>query len=165
MVRIGIALYGYYPSDEQPRDMNLKPVMELRTRIAFIKVVPAGTAISYGMTHTTDRETTIATLAVGYGDGYSRLLSNRAEVLIRGRRYPIVGRVCMDQCMVDLGPETDIGLGETAVLFGPQHAGPDAEELARLMGTIPYEVTCLIAARVPRITEQAAGRPTTDRPS
>jgi alanine racemase len=103
------------------------------------------------MTHRTARPTVIATVPVGYGDGYCRLLSGKAHVLIRGKRYPVVGRVCMDQCMVDLGPATSIAAGEEVVLFGPDPAGPDAEELATMMGTIPYEVTCLITARVPRL--------------
>jgi alanine racemase len=151
MVRAGIAAYGYYPSDEQPRKLGLRPVMELVTRVSFVKRVAAGTAISYGMTYHAERETVIATLPVGYGDGYSRLLSDKARVLIRGALYPVVGRVCMDQCMVDLGPDASIAAGEEVVLFGPDPAGPDAEALATIMGTIPYEVTCLVTARVTRV--------------
>ena len=151
MVRVGIAAYGYYPSDEQDRRMDLRPVMELRSRVSFVKQVPPGACISYGMTHRTTRETFIGTVSAGYGDGYSRLLSACGRVSIRGRRYPVVGRVCMDQLMVDLGPETDVGPGDEVVLFGPDPAGPDAEEVARHMQTIVYEVTCLIAARVPRV--------------
>ena len=93
----------------------------------------------------------IATLPVGYADGYPRILSGRAEVLIRGRRYPVVGRICMDQCLVDLGPGPDVARYDKAVLFGPDPAGPDAAELATAAATIPYEITSRVAARVPRI--------------
>ncbi|MBN2352155.1 MAG: alanine racemase [Spirochaetales bacterium] len=151
LVRPGIMLYGYYPSAEQERTIPLKPVMELKTRISFLKKVPAGAGISYGLTYTAPRDTFIATLPVGYGDGYSRLLSNRGRVLVGGKPCPIAGRVCMDQTMIDLGPETQAKPGDEAVLFGDVSGGPDAEEIARLMGTIPYEVTCLITKRVPRI--------------
>ena len=151
LVRPGIMLYGYYPSGEQARTIPLKPVMELKTRISFIKKVPAGTGISYGLTYRAPRDTHIATLPVGYGDGYSRLLSNRGRVLVGGRPFPVAGRVCMDQTMVDLGPETSAHPGDEAILFGDVPGGPDAEEIARLMGTIPYEVTCLITKRVPRV--------------
>ena len=151
MVRPGIICYGYYPSHDQRRRLGLRPVMELSTRIVFIKRVRAGTTISYGMTYRTARDTVIATLPVGYGDGYNRGLSNRAQVLIQGRRYPIVGRICMDHCMVDLGPQTAAGLHEEVTLFGPDPNGPDAEEIAGILGTIPYEVTCTVSKRVRRI--------------
>ncbi len=151
MVRSGIILYGYYPSHNQPRPLNFKPVMELMTQICFLKKVPAGTAISYGRTYTTTAETWIATLPLGYADGYNRLLSNRAEVLINGRRYPLAGRVCMDQIMVDLGTSTDFTVGQDVMLFGAAQGGPDAEEIADFLDTIPYEVTCLITKRVPRV--------------
>lgn len=149
MVRPGILLYGYYPSKEQKRSFNVKPVMELKAKISFIKTVPPDTPISYGMTYRTKRMTKIATISVGYGDGYSRLLSNRGEMLIKGKRYPIAGRVCMDQCMVDIGLTSDIALYDDVTLFGPPPA-PTAEEIADIMETIPYEVTCLITKRVPR---------------
>jgi alanine racemase len=151
MVRPGIILYGYYPSAAQERAIPVRPLMDFVTKIVFVKRVPAGTGISYGLTHTTQRETCIATIPVGYGDGYSRLLSNRASVSIRGKRYPVVGRVCMDQTMIDLGPNPDVGLSDDVILFGSAPGGPDAEDIAKLMGTIPYEVTCLITSRVPRV--------------
>ena len=151
MVRVGLALYGYYPYTDLPRPLDLRPVMELATRVAFVKEVEPGTAISYGMTWRSQRRTCIATLPVGYADGYSRLLSNRGEVWIRGRRHPIVGRVCMDQCMADVGPATDVRVGDPVTLLGPGKGRPDAAEVAAHMGTIPYEVTCLITRRVPRI--------------
>jgi alanine racemase len=151
MVRPGILLYGYYPSKEQKRSIDVKPVMELKTKISFIKTVPPDTPVSYGMTYRTKETTRIATIPAGYGDGYSRLLSNRGEVLIKGKRYPVVGRVCMDQSMIDIGPSSDIGLYNDVTLFGPTPPAPTAEEIADIMGTIPYEVTCLIAKRVPRV--------------
>ncbi len=151
MVRVGLALYGYYPYTDLPRPLDLRPVMELSTRVAFIKEVERGTAISYGMTWRAERRTCIATLPVGYADGYSRQLSGRGEVWVGGRRCPVVGRVCMDQCMVDVGPGTDVRVGDPVTLFGPGEGRPDAAEVARLIGTIPYEVTCLITRRVPRI--------------
>ncbi|MBN2736716.1 MAG: alanine racemase [Spirochaetales bacterium] len=150
MVRPGIMAYGYYPSIEQPRNLTLKPVMELKTRVSFIKKVPSGTPLSYGMTYKTSEDCYIATLPIGYGDGYSRLLSNRGRVLIKGQSYPVVGRVCMDQCLVNLGPRTSIKRHDEVVLFGPDPRGPSAEEIADLMNTIPYETTCLITNRVPR---------------
>lgn len=158
MVRPGIMLYGYYPSHEQERRLRLEPVMELRTQVVFLKRVARGTRLSYGLTYTVPRNTVIATLPVGYADGYSRLLSNKAEVLIGKRRYPVVGRICMDQCLVDLGPEAPVRLYDEAVLFGPDPDGPDAEEIAGLMNTIPYEVTCLVSKRVPRIYSGDRGR-------
>ncbi|TVQ38737.1 MAG: alanine racemase [Spirochaetaceae bacterium] len=157
MLRPGISVYGYYPSDEQPRSLELKPVMELRSRISFVKKVEAGAPISYGMTYRAQRATTIATLPLGYADGYNRLLSNRGQVLVHerasGRSYraPIAGRVCMDQFMIDVGPDARVQREDEVVLFGPDPAGPDAEEIAGLLGTIPYEVTCWVSKRVPRI--------------
>jgi alanine racemase len=151
MARPGIILYGYYPSADQKRIISVKPVMEFRTKVDFIKKAPSHTGISYGLTYTTKTETYIATLPVGYGDGYSRLLSNRGEVSIGGKRYPVCGRVCMDQTMIDLGPAHTVKLYDEVTLFGGIPGGPDAEEIAGLMGTIPYEVTCLITKRVPRV--------------
>ena len=150
MVRLGILAYGYYPSDHQPHTVAVTPIMELATRIVYLKRVPAGTGISYGLTYRTSVETVIATLPVGYADGYPRALSGRAQVLIRGRRYPVVGTICMDQCLVDLGPDPEVARYDKAVLFGPDPVGPSAAELAALAGTIPYEITSGVAARVPR---------------
>ncbi len=151
MVRPGISVYGYYPSGDQDRPLELKPVMEFRSQVVFTKRVPKGTGISYGLSYHTTQDTTIATVPAGYGDGFNRLLSDRGEVLIRGTRYPIVGRVCMDQFMVDIGPEPEVQTGDAVTLFGPDRAGPSAEEIADLTGTIPYEVTCSPTARVPRV--------------
>jgi alanine racemase len=149
MVRPGIALYGYGPPDAGIT--GLKPVMELKTRVTEIKKVQPGTTVSYGRTWRASAETWIATLPVGYADGYPRLLSNRSDVLIGGKRYPVAGTICMDQLMVNLGPVTTVQPGDEAILFGPGCGGPDARELADIIGTISYEITCGIAMRVPRV--------------
>ena len=151
MVRPGILAYGYYPSELQERRIDVAPVMELVSAVSQIKRVPAGTGISYGLTYHTVSETVIATVPAGYGDGYSRMLSGKTQVLIAGRRYPVAGAICMDQFMVDLGPDSTVGRGERVVMFGPEPSAPTAADLADAMGTIPYEVTCGISKRVPRI--------------
>jgi alanine racemase len=146
MVRPGILLYGYNLTGA---DFPAEPVMELVTRITFIKKVKQGESLSYGRTWVSPRDTFIATLPAGYGDGLPRLLSGGWQVQIRGRPYPLAGRICMDQCMVDLGPETDIPRWEEVTVFGG--AAPSAAELAARLGTIPYEITCNINKRVPRV--------------
>lgn len=151
LVRPGLIAYGYNPVKLRRSTISVKPIMRLSTRIVFLKKVPAGTSISYGRTFRTKRATFIATLPIGYGDGYQRTFSNRSQVLIRGRRYPVVGSICMDQCLVDLGPEHNVELYDEAVLFGPDTAGPDAAELATIAGTVTHEITSCIATRVPRI--------------
>lgn len=151
MVRPGILAYGYPPADDLEIGLNVLPVMELRSKLILIKEVGPGTAISYGATWTSSRRTHIGTIPVGYGDGYNRLLSNHARVLIRGKSYPVVGRVCMDHVMVDLGPTCEVERFDDVVMFGPDTTGPDAAELARICDTIPYEITCAISKRVPRI--------------
>jgi alanine racemase len=151
LVRPGIMIYGAYPDPEAQRTVPLLPALEWRTRVTFVKQVRAGETVGYGRTWTAPRDTWIATVPIGYGDGYSRLLSNRGRMLIGGRSYPIAGRVCMDQTMLDLGPSTDVAVGDEVVLVGA--SGGDeitTTEIAALMGTIPYEVTCLIARRVGR---------------
>ena len=151
MVRPGIILYGYYPGHEQERILNVKPVMEFRTEVVFLKKVAAGQPLSYGATYVTERETYIATLPVGYGDGYNRLLSSKGIILINGKKYKVAGRVCMDQLLIDLGPDTNVDLYDEAILFG---VGPDeqtAEDLAVVLDTISYEITCNVNKRVPRV--------------
>lgn len=151
MVRPGIILYGYYPGHEQDRPLAVKPVMEFRTEVVFLKRVKAGQPLSYGATYVTDRETVIATLPVGYGDGYNRLLSSRGIILINGKKYKVAGRVCMDQLLIDLGPDTDVDLYDEAVLFGEGPDAQTAEDLADMLDTISYEVTCNVNKRVPRV--------------
>lgn len=150
MVRPGICLYGYYPDSRMDKSIAFKPVMQLISRVAFIKTIKKGTSISYGRTWYAPRDTRIATVPVGYGDGFSRLLSNRGRVLIKGRSYPIVGRICMDQFMVDLGRGSDVANNDEVILFGYTNGAMTAEDIAGYTGTIPYEVTCNINQRVPR---------------
>lgn len=151
MVRPGVMIYGAYPDPEAPRTVPLLPGLEWRSRVTFVKQVAAGETVSYGRTWTAPSDTWIATVPIGYGDGYSRSLSNRGRMLIDGHAYPIAGRVCMDQTMIDLGPATGVAVGDDVVLVG--RSGEDeitTTELAKQMGTIPYEVTCLITRRVAR---------------
>ncbi|HPC47363.1 MAG TPA: alanine racemase, partial [Deltaproteobacteria bacterium] len=148
MVRPGILCYGLYPSENTPRKLDVRPAMTLKTAIMFVKRVKKGTGLSYGLTYRAPRDTTVATLPIGYADGYPRSLSNRAHVLIDGRRYPVVGRVCMDQTLVDLGDDT-YPVGQEVVLFGPEAV--TADTVASWCGTIPYEITCEMSRRVPRM--------------
>jgi alanine racemase len=153
MVRAGISLYGLHPSDEVDRNaVDLKPAMRIKARIVHVKAVPAGFAVSYGMTHRTTRSTVIATVPIGYADGYSRLLSNRGSMLVNGRRAPIVGRVCMDLTMIDVGHISGAALEDEVVILGRQGDEEiSADEIAGLLNTINYEVVSSITARVPRI--------------
>jgi len=132
--------------------VDLRPVMQMTAQVTHIKTVSPGTSISYGRRWKADRRTRVATLGAGYGDGYFRVLSNRAEVAVGGQRVPVIGAVCMDMLMVDLGPEEvgpDVAVGDTAVLFGS--GGPSAFEVAAWADTIPYEVCCRVAERVPHV--------------
>lgn len=152
MVRPGLMLYGSYPSPIFEGRIDLKPVLTLKTQIHFLKSVPPGSRISYGGTFVTQRESLIATLPIGYADGYSTLLSNRGEVLIRGKRAPVVGRVCMDLITVDVTDIPGVKKGDEVVLIGKQvEERITAEEIASTIGSIPYEVFCLIGKRVPRV--------------
>ncbi len=151
MVRVGLMIYGIYPQGNANRPINLKPALSFKSRVVYIKRVPAQTPISYGGIYTTRKETSIATLPVGYADGYSRRLSNRAKVLINGKRYPVVGRVTMDMILVDAGDDR-VSVGDEAVLIGSQGIETiTADEIAALDDTISYEVICNIGKRVPRI--------------
>ncbi len=160
LVRPGIILYGLYPSTAVRRDLiALRPVMSLKARVVHVKEVATGASISYGRTYRAEEATRIATLPIGYADGYARLLSNKAEVLIRGRRAPVAGMVCMDQVMVDVGRIPGVEAGDEAVLIGRQGSEEiTADELADHIGTINYEVVTRIGERVPRLyTGKAAG--------
>jgi alanine racemase len=151
MVRPGIMLYGAYPSHEMRGQIDLRPVMSWKTRIAQVKKVPRGTSISYGQTFVTQRESLIATLPVGYADGYKRLLSNRGGVLIKGQRAPIAGRVCMDLTMADVTDIANVQPGDEVVLLGRQAAAEiTADEMAAWADTISYEIFTSLSARVPR---------------
>ncbi|MCG8451837.1 MAG: alanine racemase [Spirochaetales bacterium] len=153
MVRPGIMLYGYYPSHDQKRHLDLKPVMELRSKLVHIKRIKKGDTVSYGRSWTAPHETVIGTIPAGYADGYNRLLSNQGWVAVNGRQCPVVGRVCMDQFMVDLGPQAQDELYDDVVLFGGDAPAPSAEDIADLCQSISYEVTCRIDKRVPRVYE------------
>ena len=154
MVRPGIILYGLYPSDQLKKTaIDLKPAMELKANVILVKDVEANVPVSYGRTYVTKRKTTIATLPIGYADGYSRLLSNKGRVLINGEYAPVIGSICMDQCMVDVtGIKQVVKTGDEAVLIGSQSGNSiTAEEIANLTNTINYEVVCLIGKRIPRV--------------
>jgi alanine racemase len=156
MVRPGIMLFGVYPGPDVLRSVDLRPVLSMKTRVVYFKVVRGGTSIGYDHAWTAPSDTRVVTLPVGYGDGYARSLSNTGSVLIHGRRYPIVGRISMDQCMVDIGQDSAYN-GDDVVLIGAQ--GDEritVEEVAELCGTIPYEVLTMINTRVPREYVSAA---------
>ncbi len=151
-VRVGIALYGLYPSDEVDWPISLQPVMNWKARVARVRTLPPGTPVSYGGTFVTSQPTRVALVPVGYGDGYPRALSNRGQVLIGGRRCPVVGRVCMDSFVVKVDQVPAAREGDEVVLIGQQgHESITAEELARQLDTINYEVVTRIMARVPRV--------------
>jgi alanine racemase len=152
MVRPGIMLYGVYPSPAMASQITLKPVLSWKSKILQLKKVPAGTSISYGQTFVTKRESVIATLPVGYADGYQRLLSNRGAVLVGGQRAPVIGRVCMDLTMVDVTDIRNVKQGDEVVLLGRQGTAEiSADEIAAWSNTISYEILTSISARVPRI--------------
>lgn len=158
MIRPGILAYGYTPSKGLANDIALKPVMELETQIVSVKEVAPGTSVSYGRTWTARESTYIATIPIGYADGLSRRLSPGLKVRIGDRNYPVVGRICMDQCMIDVGPDPWAQKWDKVTIFGPPSAIGDcntAQTLADALGTIPYEITCLIAKRVPRFYVEA----------
>ena len=152
LVRPGIILYGSYPSPAFRKLIKLKPVMTLKTRIGLLKQVPAGEKISYGGTYVTKMESRVATLPVGYADGYNRKLSNQGQVLVRGRKAPVVGRVCMDYIIADVTGIPGVSPGDEVVLMGRQGREEiTAEEVAERIETISYEVFCLVGKRVPRV--------------
>jgi alanine racemase len=157
LVRPGLALYGVSPAPWIVPPQPLEAVLSWKTAVVHLKTVPPGTAVSYGGTWTARRPTRIATLPVGYADGYPRRFSNRAQVLVRGQRVPVVGRVCMDLCMADVTDVPGASLGDEVVLLGRQgSAEVGAVELAGWLESIPYEVLCGVGARVPRVAVQSA---------
>lgn len=151
MVRIGIAMYGLQPSTSQPAGVELSPALALRARLSYVQDIRKGEGVSYGLTFRAAEDTRIGTVPLGYGDGYSRLLSNKASVLIMGVRYPIVGNICMDQLMVNIGG-SPYEPGENVTLVGAD--GDETvtlEELAVIVGTINYELACMLGSRLPRV--------------
>jgi alanine racemase len=152
LVRCGIAIYGGDPMHADPARHGLEPALELRSYVAAVKRGEPGDSAGYGRRFIAHRETSIATVPIGYGDGFRRAFTNNCEVLVRGHRYPLVGTVSMDNITLDLGPETELRPGEEATIIGADGGERiTAEELARLIGTINYEVLCSISPRVPRI--------------
>lgn len=152
MVRAGVILYGLYPSNEVKNKINLKPAMQLKTVVSQVKTIPEGTSVSYGRTFVSDRKLKIASVAIGYADGYSIKFSNNSDMLLHGKRVKVLGRVCMDQLMLDVRDVEDIKEGDEVTVFG--YDGENyisVEELADKIGTINYEIVCLIGKRVPRI--------------
>lgn len=153
MVRPGITIYGLFPLTHTKRTIKLKPVAKFKTKIIFIKKVGGNESIGYGRAYTTTKETTVATLPVGYADGYPRLLSRRGEVLVRGFRVPIIGRICMDLCMIDVTDIPEVQVGDEVVLWGKQEGEKiSVEEVAEKTGTINYEIICMAdKPRVPKV--------------
>ncbi|MFC1806763.1 alanine racemase [Candidatus Omnitrophota bacterium] len=153
LVRPGLLIYGISPSDRFSNGkIKLKRALKLKSKIVFLKDVGPGRKISYGGTHITSSHTKIATIPIGYGDGLSRRLSNKGHILVKGVRAPILGRVCMDQIMADVGSVPDVKVGDEIVLVGRQRAGEiSVEEIAKLCDTIPYEITCALDSRIPRV--------------
>lgn len=149
MVRPGISLYGYYPDRKKVvKDIGISPVMTLKSKVKFLKTLGKGNSISYGRKYFTHSSTNIASVPIGYGDGYSRVLTNKSRVFINGKLYKTAGAVCMDWTMVELGKNPDVKLNDEVIIFGKEYP---AYHLSEIMGTIPYEITCNVAARVPRI--------------
>lgn len=152
-VRPGIIMYGAYPSTYlEGKVLDLKPVMSIKAEIVHLKTVPVGSSVSYGRKFVAERETKIATLPLGYADGYRRALSGKAEVLVNGQRAPIIGNICMDQCMVDVTDIPCVELGQEVIIIGQSgEEAVTASELAGMIGTINYEITCGFAVRLPRV--------------
>ena len=153
MVRLGISVYGFYPSVEvNQKAVSLKPVLTLKTKVSSVKKPPAGTGISYGKTYIVNGEEWIAAIPVGYADGINRHLSNRGYALINGQRVPIVGRICMDQLMLNVTGVMPVEVGQEVVLYGRQKQNAiTVDEVADMLGTIHYEITCMLSHRIPRI--------------
>ena len=153
IVRSGIITYGLYPSEEMDKEnFKIIPAMELKSQVSFVKTLKAGTPVGYGGTYVTDKETVIATIPVGYADGYPRSLSNKGRVIIKGQSAPIVGRVCMDQFMVDVTCIEGVKQGDAVTLMGKEgEEFISCEELSGLAGSFNYEFVCNISKRVPRV--------------
>lgn len=150
MVRPGVILYGMYPSDEvDKKRLSLIPAMTLKSTITHIKEVEAGRGVSYGREYITDKTTKIATVPIGYADGYLRKLASEGKMIVHGEKVPIIGRICMDQCMIDVTNVHNIDKGDEVIIFGRK--GVTADDLARWLETINYEVSCVIGKRIPRI--------------
>lgn len=151
MVRCGIILYGHYPSEHVNKEsLSLKPVMTLKTKVAHIKELDSDVGISYGLRYKTLEKAKIATLPIGYADGFTRLLTDKVKVKVNGEMVPVVGKICMDQCMIKINQNHDIKIGDEVIIFGEGYE-EKIENLANELGTINYEMLCMIARRVERI--------------
>lgn len=156
MARAGIITYGLSPSPKCAKLIDLRSAMQLKALVSHVKTVPANTSISYGRRFTTDAPSVIATLPIGYADGWSRLLSNKAQVLVHGRLAPVVGRICMDQCMFDATGVPGVQTGDEVLLFGTQEDKTIlVDEVAAHIGTINYEIVCMLSKRIPRVYQPA----------
>lgn len=154
LIRPGMALYGYPPAPELSNVYNVKPVLTLKTRVIFIRRIQQGDSVSYDRKFIAKQPTTIATIPIGYGDGFFWNLTGKAQCLINGKRYNLVGAICMDESMVDVGDD-NINIGDDVILIGKQgNESIDAYEVANKIGTIPYEILTAIAARVPRVVAE-----------
>ncbi len=152
MVRAGVIIYGMLPSNEVSTDIDLIPAMSIKTHVSYVKELPAGIGVGYGRKYYTHKLTKIATVPIGYADGYSRLLSNRARMIVNGQYADVIGNVCMDQLMLDVTHIKDVNMGDDVTVIGTAGGkSVTADELANIMGTINYEVVCGIGKRVPRI--------------
>jgi len=153
IVRPGIILYGLYPSREVAGKIDLRPAMTLKANVIFVKDVDKDTYVSYGRTFRTDRKSRIATIPIGYADGYTRLMSNKGRMLVNGEYAPVIGRICMDQCMLDVTDlKHDVHVGDEVVIFGKQNGSCiSVDEIADQVGTINYELVCIIGKRIPRV--------------
>ena len=153
MVRPGIVLYGLYPSDEVNKGkIHLKPAMQLKAIITQLKEVPAGISVSYGRVYTTQRDSVVATIPIGYADGVSRILTGRAKMIAGNKIVPVIGRICMDYCMIDVTDLKGITVGDEVVIFGRKdELHIPVEDIARSMGTVNYEIVCIIGKRIPRV--------------
>jgi alanine racemase len=152
LVRPGIILYGVYPDEASKKVIKVKPLLSLKTKVIYIKDVKAGRSISYGRTFVAKKDMKVATLPVGYADGYTHLLTHKAKVLVDGKEAPVLGKICMDQIVIDVTAINDLNIGDEVILIGESGSKKiTAEDLARLVGTIPYELLCWIGDRVKRI--------------
>lgn len=150
-VRSGIIMYGYPPSAQMRSKWDLKPLMTLKALVSNLKILPEGSGVSYGQTFVTKRITKVATIPLGYADGISRLLSNKFTVNIDGKKAPSIGNICMDQFMVDVTDNTEVKIGDEVVIFGSGEGDTSLPELAAIMGTIHYEIMCMLSRRIPRV--------------
>ncbi|MGG7097947.1 alanine racemase [Clostridium sardiniense] len=152
-VRAGIILYGYYPSNEVNKErLSIEPALTLKAKIGHVKKLEKGMYVSYGRTFKTERDSIIATLPIGYADGYSRLLSGKAKVIVNGKFANVIGRICMDQCMIDVTDVGEVKVGDEVIILGEDRDLKfNADDMAELIGTINYDILCMIKHRVPRI--------------